>query len=304
MNHTHVSKFIAAFILLSGIVVFTFSCKKDNNANRVTATYNFSYAGTLAVGDTIRFSSTAPGTSSFLWKFGDGVTSADSLPYHIYTTGDSFIVTLIINNDSAHAIQKILHIGSTSPTYTFFYSGNLWVGDSITFQSTAPANNTFLWTFGDGTTSTQAIPVHIYNSIPLINYNYAADTVSLIINNDTAHPIKKALQIAPGIQRVATMRTWQRIHYAGPDNNVAAYPLPDTSFAINVISDMTISVLGNTLMYNPNYSQSPNYLYISASLIYNPIKLTYSNLSDTLKLSVDQDGGALGGQDYTLYQSP
>lgn len=191
--------------------------------------------------------------------------------------------------------------------YSISYTGNPYVGDTLHFQAIGNANATFLWKFGDSTTATLMSPNHIYTAIPYRltsgYYQYSPDTVTLIVNNDTLHPITKIVQIYPGVQRMGGMKIWHRTQYAGPNNNVSSYALPDTTFPVNIIDDTTISILGISLKLDPNYaigvSNNPN-LYAFTGPYYFDI-FSYYPESGLIGFYQDLSNGALGGKDYILY---
>ena len=56
---------------------------------------NFSSSVT---GDSASFSNSSTNTSSWYWDFGDGQTSTDENPAHVYTTSGSYVVQLIADN--------------------------------------------------------------------------------------------------------------------------------------------------------------------------------------------------------------
>lgn len=121
---------------------------------------------------TVRFTATNIGTSdidTWSWNFGDGSTSTEQNPVHIYSTAGSFKAKLIASGIG----------GSTSDslTITVFAAPNVRITATPT-SGTVPLNVTFtatntggpasswLWDFGDGTTSTvQNPPVHTYNAV-------------------------------------------------------------------------------------------------------------------------------------------
>ncbi len=53
---------------------------------------------TISPGDSIKFVNLSSGANSWYWTFGDGNSSTDSLPYHIYTGGGSYIVYLKVTS--------------------------------------------------------------------------------------------------------------------------------------------------------------------------------------------------------------
>ncbi|MCW3120742.1 MAG: hypothetical protein JWQ38_234 [Flavipsychrobacter sp.] len=76
-----------------------------------------------------------------------------------------------------------------SAAYTFSYSGDLYVADTIHFNSNAPSSAKFAWDFGDKSNSTVSAPGHVYTEA-------GTYTIALVINGDTAHTIRQTLVIA------------------------------------------------------------------------------------------------------------
>jgi PKD repeat protein len=148
MKYVPISKSIPAIIILL-IGCSLFSCKKTAKTTaKTTATYDFYYTGTTTVGSKIHFFSTAPVTSSFLWTFGDGSTSTDSVPDHIYTTSDSFMVALVVDGGGPvskhvtigksylHLVSGTRHCHGTyqiNMTYPYVYDTSYSIADSIAF---------------------------------------------------------------------------------------------------------------------------------------------------------------------------
>ena len=77
----------AALILIN-------SCGKDDGP-RASFTVNPNTAG---VGDTIYFQNTSEGANTFDWDFGDGNSSTEENPSHIYTATGMFTILLVATN--------------------------------------------------------------------------------------------------------------------------------------------------------------------------------------------------------------
>ena len=110
---------LSLFSLISLLIIFTCgitilfgACKKNSTSNttRPIIRSDFSYNGNLVVDDTIYFYPTLPGTYQFSWDFGDREKSTEQYPTHVYKLDSTYVVTLIINNDSGNAKQKTLTI--------------------------------------------------------------------------------------------------------------------------------------------------------------------------------------------------
>jgi PKD repeat protein len=96
---------------------------------------------------------------SWLWTFGDGATSTQRNPTHQYAQGGTYTVTLKATN-MAGSNQISKSITLLPPVANFSYSVN---GTSVSFTDLSTGNPiSWLWTFGDGSTSTQQNPTHQY----------------------------------------------------------------------------------------------------------------------------------------------
>ena len=105
---------------------------------------------------------------TYLWSFGDGTTSTQANPSHAYVTGGSFTVTLRVTDPDNLFDEDTAQVTVNRPP-TAEANGPYFVnqGTAINFSSAGSFDPdgqtlTYLWTFGDGTTSTQANPTHTY----------------------------------------------------------------------------------------------------------------------------------------------
>ena len=128
--------------------------------------------------------------TNWIWDFGDGATSTVQNPVHIYQTSGAFTVTLTASNalgsDSTTQIDAVL-VDVIPPVAEFAASvtGGLSPLDvDFTDQSSGGVPTTWLWTFGDGTSSTVKDPRHQYTtsgfySVSLAVSNaYGSDTLT------------------------------------------------------------------------------------------------------------------------------
>ncbi|MDW5549982.1 PGF-pre-PGF domain-containing protein [Methanosarcina sp.] len=127
---------------------------------------------------------------SWSWNFGDGNTSADKNPVHVYSSDGVYTVTLkVTNSKGSNSTQKINYITvSTKPPLSSFYSnitsGNIPLTIQFTDTSTgSPAS--WNWNFGDGTNSTEQNPMHIY-------FSAGTYDVTLVVSNANGSTSKTA----------------------------------------------------------------------------------------------------------------
>jgi gliding motility-associated-like protein len=116
----------------------------------------------------VNFTNTSTGTGalSYIWNFGDGGTSTQTNPTHLYTSVGAYTVGLIVqnNNGCRDTVVKngIVHISAVSANFS---SSGSCTGSSVNFTNTStPSPVAVVWDFGDGTTSSLLNPIKIYNT--------------------------------------------------------------------------------------------------------------------------------------------
>ena len=121
------------------------------------------------LGETTVFTNASTGAPplSYLWSFGDGVTSTLESPSHAYAMTGTFTVYLTVGN----AVGDDVCSGTVSilarpqpPAASFVSSSPDTLGESTVFTNTSTGAPplTYLWSFGDGVTSTLESPSHAY----------------------------------------------------------------------------------------------------------------------------------------------
>ncbi|RYY55927.1 MAG: PKD domain-containing protein [Chitinophagaceae bacterium] len=103
------------------------------------------------------------------WDFGDGTTSAEKSPTHIYQSAGNFTVSVRVKNSNGcfTTATKSQYIRVSNGVKASFTNTTAAACESsplvrFTSTSTGPGNLSYEWQFGDGGVSALQNPVHIY----------------------------------------------------------------------------------------------------------------------------------------------
>ena len=119
---------------------------------------------TICPGQTVTFTNTttsANGTPSYNWYFGDGGTSTAANPTHTYLNQGTYTVTLYSGIDgciTSYSQTIIVNPPLANFNHTYFCNDR----KKVAFTSTSQGGTSLSWDFGDGTTSTATNPTHNY----------------------------------------------------------------------------------------------------------------------------------------------
>ena len=145
------------------------------NIGALTAGFVSNSASTCT-GNAVAFTNTTlPGAGASLWLFGDGTSSSASNPSHVYTAAGTYTVKLISNyNNCSDSVTHTITV-LTGPTGAFTASplNGCAVPFLTTFSNATVGATSFLWIFGDGSTSSAPSPTHSYSG-------YGSYTVKLV----------------------------------------------------------------------------------------------------------------------------
>jgi len=155
----------------------------------------------------VKFTDTSTGTpTNWTWDFGDGSTSTEQNPTHIYKSEGTYTVKLTVKNslgsDSEEKIGYIT-VGSAVLAPETNFSSNATSGNaplSVQFKDESTNSPTgWEWNFGDGKTSTEQNPSHTYETVgtytvnlTAMNYggsNSTTKTDYITVTSDTSAPV-------------------------------------------------------------------------------------------------------------------
>jgi len=116
-------------------------------------------------------SSTGGTIASWFWDFGDGSTSTSQNPTHVYSQAGAYTVALTVTSSTGAQDTEIktgvIRVGSTGALRALFAADtrNVTTRTSVQFTDMSSGNvKSWLWDFGDGTTSTEQNPLYRFRT--------------------------------------------------------------------------------------------------------------------------------------------
>ena len=114
----------------------------------------------------------ATGIVSWIWDFGDGQASGETDPVHVYSEPGRYTVSLTVEESGGGTSAKtrfgLIQVAGNKPAAAFSTStggGFAPLTVAFTDETTSPdAVASRLWDFGDGTTSFEQNPEHVYSA--------------------------------------------------------------------------------------------------------------------------------------------
>lgn len=200
----------------------------------------------------VGFTNTSTGATTYLWDFGDGVTSTLIDPPHTYTNTTFFLdihtVSLTAFSPAgcqSTATQQIMVY--PTPDFTFVALPDSGCSPlSVTFPSVVGAVS-YLWDFGDGTTGAGPSPIHTYVNTTTNDQVYDITLVGAnafgCVDTATADVIVYPTPLA---QFTTTPLAGCHPLTAQLTNNSAGATLFEWSYGDGTSSDTALAVHGHT----------------------------------------------------------
>jgi large repetitive protein len=171
---------VAHTYLLPGTYVVTLrgtnGCS-DTSATEMIIVYPKPVAGfsanlyTVCLGDSVRFTNLSTGATSYLWQFGDGLTSVLTHPVHTYTTAGIYTVQLITYRFNAPGSvctdttsQQVQIVPVQPGWFTASDTASTCAPLTVTFTNMNVPSVTAAWDFGDGTTGNGNVVTHTFTA--------------------------------------------------------------------------------------------------------------------------------------------
>jgi len=164
----------------------------------VTAEFNFESKCLYDSINFIDYSYTNGDTiQSYNWLFGDGNSSTEQNPDHLYLLSNTYSVILIATSSSGcvDSVTKTVEVYPVPSAGFDYYAEEYLINNTIEYTDLSSGSESWQWNFGDGITSTLQNPQHIYN----IEGTYTITQV--VSNNYTCVDTAQAdITIEPGVE--------------------------------------------------------------------------------------------------------
>lgn len=276
---------LSSLLLLSLLTLSIAACKKDKdtNANTDITPYdtNFDFRWTpptyvYAATKVLFTTQNVDKSSTISWMIMGQKYTGDSVRVE-FPKGGEYPITLTINNDEANSRTK--NITVYPRTINFYYEGATCADDTVFFISRYTDGGTHSWDFGDGNTSTENDPFHIYKQKGYY-------TVTLEVTGLEDAPLKyvNKLNISKDpihTQKMVGSKTWSvsRREVDDMQGLDSSYTLPNETFSLTYVHKAAVSFpskqgeLQWPFIYNEGASVGDVLVYIryGDSLFYNPV---------------------------------
>ncbi len=246
-NPTHTYQMSGTYIIL---LTATNACGSQTKALQITVgeapTARFTAVRPNGCAPhTVNFSDASSGeyTSRF-WEFpgGNPATSTDASPRVVYAMPGEYDVRLTVRgtlgSDTVLNIAYVNVLPSPTPIFTFAVNGN-----TITFNNESAGSTSYQWSFGDGQTSTQLNPVHIFA-------NSGVYTVTLNASNAYCGRSLSRV-IAVGLNATEDLRESGILVFPNPTHNL----LTINAETFGKPLQMKLFSLDGKLIFNQNFTK-------------------------------------------------
>ncbi|HRP57997.1 PKD domain-containing protein [Agriterribacter sp.] len=183
-----------------------YGCKDTVERTVTVTTYaaGFNSPKESCLVEAVNFENTsAAGASSLLWDFGDGTQSTEINPVKTYDAAGNYTVKLIHNYPNcSDSVSKTIEI-TPKAAVDFTADNNLGCGTplEVQFQNNTAGAVSWLWDFGDGSSSTEQNPPHTYTNVASYDVTLTVTTANGCGNTVTK---RRFVRVIPTTVKIIT----------------------------------------------------------------------------------------------------
>lgn len=170
-----------------------------------------------------------PASYSLEWDFGNGNTSDERSPDpYVYDLDGNYDIKLTATDGTCieESIQSLDYVAPADPITITASANSECLGNPITFNNSIPMDYTVSWNFGDGNTSDELVPTHVFNQANMFTVSVQATAPNGCQSNS-------------------------------PEEIIETVAKPDVTFSINeqaICSGDPIQIIGPPSTPNTNYN--------------------------------------------------
>jgi PKD repeat protein len=237
---------------------------------------------------TVQFTDTSTGQpTTWLWNFGDGSSSDTQNPIHTFNSPGSYNVVLTTSNQQGSCYNS--NTISVAPPVASFTANptNGLVPLTVQFTDTSTdAPNLWIWSFGDGNTSTQQNPNYIYTSpgyysVTLNVTKTSSNGISPVIDYGTSGSIQTddiKVYSLPTVSFSATLTGATPQPAVSYNDKSTGFPGPNSWY-------WDFGDGFNSSYQNPSHMYAGNGSYIVAHSATNSQGTSWSNMTCTINIA-------------------
>jgi PGF-pre-PGF domain-containing protein/uncharacterized repeat protein (TIGR01451 family) len=131
---------------------------------------------------TVQFTDSSENADEWNWDFGDGTDSTDQNPTHTYSAAGNYTVNLTVSNvNGTDSIESIITVTEAPVLPVANFSSNVTSGFvplSVQFTDSSENATAWNWDFGDGNSSADQNPLHIFSTAGTYTVNLTVSNVN------------------------------------------------------------------------------------------------------------------------------
>lgn len=185
-------------------------------------------------------------TSSYSWDFGDGATSSDAYSIHTYNQAGTYSVCLTVSNANegcTNTYCDTITVGTQNPTSCdanfYLFQDSLDATAIYAWNLSTGTNLNYFWSFGDGATSSEQFPTHVYDEVGIY------DLCLTVYNSDCSDSICQPIEVLVKAQGVTLYVISQDSELSTPDLeldwNLNVFPNPATNHTLLTWTSATVN---------------------------------------------------------------
>jgi PGF-pre-PGF domain-containing protein/uncharacterized repeat protein (TIGR01451 family) len=130
----------------------------------------------------VQFTDSSENADEWNWDFGDGSDSTDQNPVHVFSTAGNFTINLTVSNvNGTDSIESTISVTESPVLPVANFTSNVSSGSvplTVEFTDSSENATAWNWDFGDGNSSTDQNPLHVFPTAGTYTVNLTASNLN------------------------------------------------------------------------------------------------------------------------------